>query len=57
MSDVERMLSMLAARLLDLVVLLTLLRTDKSRGDSCVVLEASDSRELPLLDAGRGLRW
>ena len=53
----ERTLSILAARLLDLpVVLLTLLRTDKSRGDSCVVLEASDSKELPLLEAGRGLR-
>jgi len=48
----ERMLSMLVAckLLLDLVKLLLL--TDKSRGDSCVVLEASDSKELPLLDTG-----
>ena len=48
----ERMLSMLVAickLLLDLVLLLL---TDKSSGDSCVVLEASDSKEPPLLDTG-----
>ena len=47
------MLSMLAAN--DLVVLLTLLLTDKSKGDSWVVEEASDSKEFPLLDNGNGL--
>ena len=47
------MLSMLAAN--DLVVLLTLLLTDKSKGDSWVVEEASDSKEFPLLDKGNGL--
>ena len=49
---------MLAAN--DLVVLLTLDLTDKSRGDSCVVDDdASDSNEFPLLDngKGKGLLW
>lgn len=38
------MLSTLAVKDLALV-----LRMDKSKGDSCVVEEASDSKELPLL--------
>ena len=48
-----RMLSMLAV----VTLLLDLLLTDRSKGDSWVVLEASDSKELPLLEAAGGLGW
>lgn len=43
------MLSMLAVSDLAQLVLLTLLLMDRSKGDSCVVDDVSDSKEFPLL--------